>query len=161
MWYSWKCTFREMSVSNSVLVLRFLTAQELIASFSMNTYRVSGPNLARRCIVEGRCRLWHKCKTDKLCPVCYFGPYWKITFCSEWFMHRRSQIEVLSHVCGYHVYKDRWAVAVGELWHALKSPPTQVSGTLLPWSKEGMTISHLPNTKISMEKILRTWIIFV
>ena len=36
-----------MSVSNSVFVLRFLIAQELIASFSTNAYRVRGPNFAR------------------------------------------------------------------------------------------------------------------
>ena len=28
---------------------------------------------------------------------------------------KRAEIEVLSCVRGYHVYKDRWAAAVGEL----------------------------------------------
>ena len=48
---------RSMSVSNSVFVLCLLTAQELIAPFSMNMYRASGPNFARRCIAECRCYL--------------------------------------------------------------------------------------------------------
>ena len=38
-----------MSVSNSVFVLHLLTAQELIALFSMSTYKLNGPNFARSC----------------------------------------------------------------------------------------------------------------
>ena len=38
-----------MSVSNFVFALHLLTAQELIASFLTNTYRIGGPNL----IIEG------------------------------------------------------------------------------------------------------------
>ena len=30
-----------------------LIAQEIITSFSTNTYKVHGPNFARRCVVEG------------------------------------------------------------------------------------------------------------
>ena len=48
---------------------------------------------------------------------------------------------------------DRQIAAVGELWHAPKSPLTRVSGTLFPWSIEGTTISPLPNKKNFMDKI--------
>ena len=67
-------------------LLILLIVQELIASFSINTYKVRGPNFARRCVEEGRCHLWHtcKCKIDELHLVCYFGPYWNFTFCGEW-----------------------------------------------------------------------------
>ena len=65
------------------IVLR-LSTEELIALFSMNTYKVSGPNFASRCVVECRCKLWHKCKIDQLCQVSYSSPYWKIAFCGEW-----------------------------------------------------------------------------
>ena len=34
---------------------------------------------------------------------------------SQYASTERAEIEVLSCVRGYHVYKDRWAVAVGEL----------------------------------------------
>ena len=40
-----KCLF-----PNSAFVLRLLTAHELVAPFLTNTYGVSGPNFARRCI---------------------------------------------------------------------------------------------------------------
>ena len=63
-----------MSFSNSVFVLCLLTAQELIASFSMNTYRVSGPNFARRCVGEGRC---HKCENRQIASCMLFWPVLK------------------------------------------------------------------------------------
>ena len=43
----------------------------------------SWTEFVRRCIAERRCRLWHKYKIGELRPVCYFGPYWKLTFCGE------------------------------------------------------------------------------
>ena len=70
--------FEKCPVSNFVFVLRLIIAQQLIASFSMNAYRVRGPNFARRCAVESRYYLWHKRNIDKLCPVCYFGRVLKI-----------------------------------------------------------------------------------
>ena len=66
-----------MAVSNSVFVLRLLTAQELIASFSTNAYRVSGPNFARRCVVECRCCLWCKRKIDEIASCTLFWPVLK------------------------------------------------------------------------------------
>ena len=87
-----------MSISNSVFVLCLITAQKLIASFSMNTYRVGGQNFARRCIVEGWYNLWHKCKIDKLRPVCYFGLYWLITF------HGECGLCIDYHVSKYNYY---------------------------------------------------------
>ena len=66
---------------------------------------------------------------------------------------KRAEIEVLSCVRGYIIVSRSQTLPVREslakLWHALKSPPTRVSGTLLPWSIEGTTISHLPNNKNS------------
>ena len=65
----------------------FTNSYELIASFLMNAYKVCGTNYTRRWIVEGRCHSWNKHKIDELRPVCYFGPYWKFTFCGEWLVY--------------------------------------------------------------------------
>ena len=67
-----------------IRMLHLLIAQEVITSFSTNTYRVLGPNFAIRCAVKDRCHLWHKRKIKEMSPLCYFGPYWKFTMCSEW-----------------------------------------------------------------------------
>ena len=53
---------RSISVCNTIIMIHILTAQEVIVSFLTNTYRVSVPSLARRCLVEFRCHLWHGCK---------------------------------------------------------------------------------------------------
>ena len=41
---------------------------------------------------------------------------------SQYSSTKRAEIEILSCMCGYHVYKARQEAAVRELWHALKSP---------------------------------------
>ena len=41
----------------------------------------------------------------------------------SWYTSTKSaEIEVLSCVCGYHAYKDRWAAAVGELLMCSREP---------------------------------------
>ena len=78
--------------SNSVFVLHLLTAQELIASFLRNAYKVSRPNFARRCVVEGGCHLWHKCKSDNCVLYAILARSEKLHFAENGqFMHRHSQ----------------------------------------------------------------------
>ena len=67
-----------------ILVPTLFTKSPRTNHFVFGEYRGSGTNFARRCVAEGRCHLWHKCKINELRPVCYFGPYWKIAFCGEW-----------------------------------------------------------------------------
>ena len=49
---------------------------------------------------------------------------------SRYVSTKRAELEVICCLRGCHVYKDRWAAAVEELWQALKSPPTWVSGNV-------------------------------
>ena len=61
---------------------------------------------------------------------------------------KSAEIEVLSCVCGYHVYKNRWAAAVGELLTCSRGPTNGSNRYAFAMIKEGTTIGHLPQ-KIS------------
>ena len=58
--------------------------------------------------------------------------------------NKSAEIEVLSCVLGYHVYKYRWAVAIGELLTCSGEPTNMSVRYALPVVKEGTTIGHLP-----------------
>ena len=110
---------------------------------------------------------------------------------SQYTSTKGVEIEVLSCVRGYHMYKDRWAAAVGELLTCSREPTDASVRYAVAVIKEGTTTGHLPrkifkvcsvflrndgvisckvtgsrrfskypNNKISMEKNLRTGIIF-
>ena len=83
-----------MSVSNSVFVLRLLTTQELITSSSTNTYKVSGPKFARRCVVKWKCYLRQKRKKSTnhvLYAILAHNEKLSLAVNGR-FMHRRSQM---------------------------------------------------------------------
>ena len=55
-----------------------------------------------------------------------------------------AETEVPSCVCGYHVYKDRWAVAVGELLTCFREPTNASDRYAVAVIKDRTTIGHLP-----------------
>ena len=57
---------------------------------------------------------------------------------------KSAEIEVLSCMLGYHVYKDRWAAAIGELLTCSREPTNTSVRYTVTMMKEGMTIGHLP-----------------
>ena len=63
-------------------------------------------------------------------------------------------------MCGYHVYKERWAAAVGELSTRSREPTNASARYTVTVIKDETTIGYLPNNKISMEKNVCTGIIF-
>ena len=63
-----------------------------------------------------------------------------------------TELKVLSCMGGYHVYKDRWAAAVGELLMCFREPINASVQYTVAMIKEGATIGHLLNTKISVGK---------
>ena len=79
---------------------------------------------------------------------------------SEWdhgtILPRVLKIEVLRCMPGHH----RRAAAIGELLTCFRKPTNTSVGYAAAVIKEGTTIDHSPNNKISMAKILRTRIIF-
>ena len=95
----------EMFVSSSVFVLRLLTAQELITFFwQIDTYIVSGPNLAIRCVVESRCHQWHNAKLTNSILYAILPRTEKLPFAvNGQLMHRRSRIlnDIMGHVYSY------------------------------------------------------------
>ena len=54
-----------------------------------------------------------------------------------------AETEVASCVRGYHVYKDRWAAAVGELLTCSREPTNASNRYAVTVSKDGTTIGHL------------------
>ena len=78
-----ECTYWEMSVSNFIFILRLLNSPRNIRFVFDEYYRVSGPNFARRGIIECIDSIFDKREIDKYRPVCYFDPYWKIAYCGE------------------------------------------------------------------------------
>ena len=57
---------------------------------------------------------------------------------------KSAEIEVLSCMRGYHVYKDRWAAAVGELLTCSRETTNLSVRCAVTMIKEGTTIDHLP-----------------
>ena len=57
---------------------------------------------------------------------------------------KSTEIEVLSCVHGNHVYKDRWAVAVGVLLTCSSEPTNASIRYTVAVIKEGTTIGRLP-----------------
>ena len=78
--------------------------------------------------------------------------------------YKSAELQVLSCVRGYHVCKDRWTAAVGELLTYSREPTNASIRYAVAGIKKGTTIGHLlwnnKNNKISMEKNLHTGIIF-
>ena len=72
----------------------------------------------------------------------------------SWYASTKSdEIEVLSCVRSFHVYKDRWAAAVGELLTCSREPTNVSVRYVVAVIKEGMTTAHLPQ-KIFMLRFL-------
>ena len=57
---------------------------------------------------------------------------------------KSAEIEVLSCIRGYHVHKNRWAVAVGELLTCSREPTNASVRYAVAVIKEGTIIGHLP-----------------
>ena len=55
-----------------------------------------------------------------------------------------AETEVPSCVCGYHVYKDRWAAAVGDFLTCSREPTYTSDRYAVAVIKDGTTIVHLP-----------------
>ena len=63
----------------------------------------------------------------------------------SWYASTKSaDIEVVSCMCGYHVYNDRWAAAVGELLACSRETTNSSVRYAVAVIKEGTTIDHLP-----------------
>ena len=63
---------------------------------------------------------------------------------SQYASTKSTEIEVLSCVHGCHVYKDRWAAAVGELLMCSTELTNVSVRNIVTVIKEGTTIRHLP-----------------
>ena len=60
--------------------------------------------------------------------------------------YKSAEIQVLSCVRGYHVCKDRWAAAVGELLTYSREPTNASVRYAVAAIKKGTTIGHLPRS---------------